>query len=117
MMDRGQDMAPHRLDYYLLQARRHAASGLFRKVALLAMASCLGPGAVSGTRELFNRFDEVSVSKVPDPIASLQRDLIPDSGFTCHHALSLSPCSTLALHSSYVSGFSGEIACCIAFSG
>eukprot|EP00884_Botryococcus_braunii_P002869 jgi/Botrbrau1/12583/Bobra.0169s0113.2 len=58
MMDRGQDMAPHRLDYYLAQARRHAASGHFRKVALLAMASCLGPGAVSGTRELFNRFDE-----------------------------------------------------------
>lgn len=59
MMDRGLDMAPHRLDYYMAQARRHAGSGLFRRVALLAMSACLGPGTVSGTRELFNRFDEV----------------------------------------------------------
>lgn len=64
MMDRGLDMAPHRLDYYMAQARRHAGSGLFRRVALLAMSACLGPGAVSGTRELFNRFDEVSLCSV-----------------------------------------------------
>ena len=59
ILDGGQDLAPHRLDHFLTQARRHAASGLFRKVALLAMACCLGPAAASGAREIFNRFDEV----------------------------------------------------------